>query len=1145
MHDGQRPVIYISKLIRANSDTSSLPHTAPMTPHSPASPQPLTQSLSLVTVASTDSEPAESNEPDTDKHNTDSPPSTPPATGARREDAGPISSQGDGGNRQTPPTGPQDSEEAASGEVGMESMTGAVAAVASHGALYNTIAFNNIPHWVGVNTPIWNAYRVASEGGDSAAQTAAVLDLLLLPQRTLGRIGRGGRAALIRKQRIMQARCRDTATRMLQRYGSQPLIEPNGEQRTVTTESADENGDTNSQPVSRRTRSAATQQQTDEQDEESEADARAARRAQQLVSEKHIRKAAQALHSTTAMADLTDPAVQRTLAQLHPPLPNGAVIPRLPSNSPHVILQDDIDVRRLIRSSNNGSSAGPSGWGGNMLSCLVHSALCRGGIIALLKDISNGHLPEEARQLLLASRLVGLAKPDNGVRPIAIGELFYRLAAVSAARKATPEAAALLTPHQYGLGVAGGAEQLLHSLQHTLTDKSSRLAALKIDISNAFNSCNRAQLLQQLYSTRELSAIYRIVDFAYSAPTTLILQRTGGQTIQSTNGVRQGDPLSTLLFCLHMRNIYAQVAQKAAVSVYAYVDDLHVVGEPAEVIKALTAIKSALQAASLTCNTAKSHFAWFHDDDAPLQSRVKRSLAEDDVTVHYDWMEVVGAAIGRDEKAIEEGLWEVTDSSKYAAFFRRLQLDELPVPSAMLLLHNCMVPQLNYLLRCTPPPCIESLAQQFDERMLESAADKLDLTEEERNDDTASCLQARLKEGGFGLTSATLTSAGAYLGSVAAAHSTAALARYSSDNNPLPSDSLLHGWLELSTRHVVTRTPHSSEHLPTSAASFFQFYANSRSSAPSTLQRTLNTQASQHRFDASFDTAKEKGDRQLAHLKSITAPHAWVWKTVMPISSALILRDQQYRVAARLNLGLDPVKDMDVPDKCHACNKSGVFNNDHWHRLSCKAGGGAGINHRHHAVNNALYEAALLLGGQAAKEVKGLAGNSRLRPDLQMVFHGEHLLSDVMITHPLAPSQLHRTARGRPLAQSTQRAQAKHIKYREVARQHRAIFLPFVAETYGGLTPAAVQLVERMARAGQQQVTMWTDNEVKQHIMAHVAIAIQRFTAMTVLAGDASMRMTTSNGSEQQQERAEEKEQERVLERRSAEEQQEESEDDE
>ena len=59
-----------------------------------------------------------------------------------------------------------------------------------------------------------------------------------------------------------------------------------------------------------------------------------------------------------------------------------------------------------------------------MLSSLVESDICRGGIIALLKDIINGNLPEPARQYLLASRLVGLNKPDGGVRPIAIGELF-------------------------------------------------------------------------------------------------------------------------------------------------------------------------------------------------------------------------------------------------------------------------------------------------------------------------------------------------------------------------------------------------------------------------------------------------------------------------------------------------------------------------------------------------------------------------------------------------------------------------------------------------------------------------------------------------------------------------------------------------
>ena len=62
----------------------------------------------------------------------------------------------------------------------------------------------------------------------------------------------------------------------------------------------------------------------------------------------------------------------------------------------------------LLRKSDNGSASGPSGWGGNMLSSLAQSDLCRMGIVALLKDIMNGNLPERARQLLLASRLVAL-----------------------------------------------------------------------------------------------------------------------------------------------------------------------------------------------------------------------------------------------------------------------------------------------------------------------------------------------------------------------------------------------------------------------------------------------------------------------------------------------------------------------------------------------------------------------------------------------------------------------------------------------------------------------------------------------------------------------------------------------------------------
>ncbi len=145
------------------------------------------------------------------------------------------------------------------------------------------------------------------------------------------------------------------------------------------------------------------------------------------------------------------------------------------------MLEDDADMRRLLDQSDNGTSAGPSGWGGNMLAVLVQSDICRLGVIALLRDIINGELPDDARQLLLTSRLVALTKPNSdGYRPIAVGELFYRLAAIVAVRRVSSEAAELLAPHQYGIGVAAGAEKILHSLQHELTDTDKRLATAPI-----------------------------------------------------------------------------------------------------------------------------------------------------------------------------------------------------------------------------------------------------------------------------------------------------------------------------------------------------------------------------------------------------------------------------------------------------------------------------------------------------------------------------------------------------------------------------------------------------------------------------------------------------------------------------------------
>src|SRR5271168_2016065 len=157
------------------------------------------------------------------------------------------------------------------------------------------------------------------------------------------------------------------------------------------------------------------------------------------------------------------------------------------------------------------------------------------GLASLITNIINGDIPDSVRPHLISCRLVALGKKNNGVRPIAIGELLYRVAAAHAARIVRTNAIELLAPHQYGVGVKNGCELIVHTISHSLTniDNNSPLACMSVDFSNAFNTINRSRLLTQLYSTDSLSSIFRLVHFAYSTPSPLLLRTSSGIDLSS------------------------------------------------------------------------------------------------------------------------------------------------------------------------------------------------------------------------------------------------------------------------------------------------------------------------------------------------------------------------------------------------------------------------------------------------------------------------------------------------------------------------------------------------------------------------------------------------------------------------------------
>ena len=162
----------------------------------------------------------------------------------------------------------------------------------------------------------------------------------------------------------------------------------------------------------------------------------------------------------------------------------------------------------------------------------------------------------------------------------------------------------------------------------------------------------------------------------------------------------------------------------------------------------------------------------------------------------------------------------------------------------MLILRQCAVPKMNFLMRCLPPSCMAEQAEAFDNLVVQAAKTKIRIHADEATQETTRLMRAKLRHGGFGLTSAIQTSPAAYLGSLSTVGSAPAFTAYSkADGVPLPSDSLLHSWIENSMKTITATTPESGEHLPTSASSFFRRFSKSPSFS-SSLQHLLSEQAS-------------------------------------------------------------------------------------------------------------------------------------------------------------------------------------------------------------------------------------------------------------------------------------------------------------
>ena len=146
------------------------------------------------------------------------------------------------------------------------------------------------------------------------------------------------------------------------------------------------------------------------------------------------------------------PESTQSLKLKHPPAPADLNMPKPPDDTTQPCQASVEDVTTCVASFETGSSAGLDGLRPAHLKDLTSRSAGEAGarlitaLTALVNLVLSGEVPHPARGALFGAALTALRKPDGGVRPIAVGSIYRRLATKVALKSIRTELGEQLRP---------------------------------------------------------------------------------------------------------------------------------------------------------------------------------------------------------------------------------------------------------------------------------------------------------------------------------------------------------------------------------------------------------------------------------------------------------------------------------------------------------------------------------------------------------------------------------------------------------------------------------------------------------------------------------------------------------------------------
>ena len=762
----------------------------------------------------------------------------------------------------------------------------------------------------------------------------------------------------------------------------------------------------------------------------------------------------------TIAADTAD--IFQALQAKHPPGPENPSLPPPPSAFPGDALQANEDsVLAGALHMRKGSGSGLDGLRPLHLQHMLGRETAESGrrllsaLTSLVNIILSGNVPSYACGALYGASLCALNKKGGGIRPVAIGSTFRRLPAKLAARYGQAALSAYLRPVQLGVGTPGGCEALVHAAREFVSSarrsSDQPTVLVKVDLSNAYNSVNRADCLSEIRD--KCPQIYPMMRQGYGFSSSIFY---GTKRILSHTGLHQGDPLASIAFSVAIQPVVKSINSRFNAW---YLDDGTFGGSVQQAVEDLGMLEQRFAALGLHLNPRKSEVTVLGTsaavDHAHIIAQIRQRVP-DIVETPLNDLALLGSSLG--DGALAESLSRC--SSKVDLICARLK--HLDAHWALFFLTRyASAPRVSYVLRTSPAYVLPSALSSIDATVRDALECCLNI---ELSDQAWTQASLPLRYGGLGVRKVTHLALPCYLSS-------------------------LNSSLDL-VRTICTGIQSTTE--PECLA---EAVACFRSRVPEYEVPSGDASKRQRAWDdtsAGSHFAELLGSANQVHRARLLAakqPHSGAWLNVAPLPAlGLHLDDESVRVATALRVGA-PVCEP------HACRCGQRVDRLGHHGLSCCFSAGRLPRHAH--LNDVVKRALAAAGVPSWLEPVGLDRGDGRRPDGVTVFpysRGKCLTWDATCVDSFCASAIVGSAVD-PGSAALNAEERKCGRYQGLT--DRYIFQPVAVETTGVLGTSTLSFLRQLgkritAQTGEKRETAW--------LLERISLAVVRGNSAAVIA---------------------------------------------